>query len=222
MLRGIKHRHVGPDFCKNADSSKSVMDAGDSQQQFNLRKIVLSNLQNKGFEFCLMSFQRIHVATNDFELFRLLISEDTVNCFLNLCNGCFTAPIYKGSHVKLLSRVFQQLCRDGGCALTEHITEHVIKLEVGNSETILGAVLLSGHVGRKLDPVTTKISKLPDILRWNEAAANKVMLEQVGNPLSVFLVSFLPFDSLDEFRVADYHMAGLLQNVVNWEPIFTC
>ena len=27
-------------------------------------------------------------------------------------------------------------------------------------------------------------------------------------------------DSLDEFRVADYHMAGLLQNVVNWEPIF--
>jgi hypothetical protein len=43
MLRGIKHRHVGPDFCKNADSSKSVMDAGDSQQQFNLRKIVLSN-----------------------------------------------------------------------------------------------------------------------------------------------------------------------------------
>ena len=35
--------------------------------------------------------------------FRLLISEDTVNCFLNLCNGCFTAPIYKGSHVKLLS-----------------------------------------------------------------------------------------------------------------------
>ena len=103
MLRGIKHRHVGPDFCKNADSSKSVMDAGDSQQQFNLRKIVLSNLQNKGFEFCLMSFQRIHVATNDFELLRLLISEDTVNCFLNLCNGCFTAPIYKGSHVKLLS-----------------------------------------------------------------------------------------------------------------------
>ena len=67
-----------------------------------------------------------------------------------------------------------------------------------------------------------RISKLPDILRWNEAAANKVMLEQVGNPLSVFLISFLPFDSLDEFRVADYHMAGLLQNVVNWEPIFTC
>ena len=44
-----------------------------------------------------MSFQRIHVATNDFELLRLLISEDTVNCFLNLFNGCFTAPIYKGA-----------------------------------------------------------------------------------------------------------------------------
>src|SRR5699024_12717454 len=61
MLRGIKHRHVGPDFCKNADSSKSVMDPGASQQQFNLRKIVLSNLQNKGFEFCLKTiFRRLN------------------------------------------------------------------------------------------------------------------------------------------------------------------
>lgn len=46
-----------------------------------------------------------------------------------------------------------QLCCDSGCALAEHITEHVIKLEVGNGETILGAVLLSYHIRRKLYPV---------------------------------------------------------------------
>ena len=45
------------------------------------------------------------------------------------------------------------------------------------------------------------------------------MLEQTRDPLRIFLVSFLPLDGLDELRVADYHMTGLLQNVVDWEPV---
>jgi len=40
--------------------------------------------------------------------------------------------------------------------------------------------------------------------------------------LRVFLVGFLSFDRFDEFRVADYHMAGLLQNVMDWNPVFPC
>ena len=106
--------------------------------------------------------------------------------------------------------MLQQLSCDGGCALTEHITEHVIKLEVGNGQTILGAVLLSGHVRREFDPVPTEIPKLPNVLRWNETAANEVMLEQVGDPLSIFLVGFLSFDGLNEFGMANHHVAGIL------------
>ena len=45
------------------------------------------------------------------------------------------------------------------------------------------------------------------------------MLEQVSDPLRILLVGFLPLDGLDELRVADYHMAGVLQNVVDGKPI---
>ena len=50
------------------------------------------------------------------------------------------------------------------------------------------------------------------------------MLEQVGDPLGVFSVGFLSLNGLDEFRMADYHMAGmagLLQNVVDWKPVLS-
>ena len=48
MLRGIKHRHVGPDFCKNADSSKGVMEPGTVSSSFNLREDSFEQSQNKG------------------------------------------------------------------------------------------------------------------------------------------------------------------------------
>lgn len=130
--------------------------------------------------------------------------------------------MHKGSHIKRFSGMLQQLRCDGGCALAEHITEHVIKLEVGNGETILGPVFLSGHVGREFDPVAAKVSKLPNVLWRNEAAANEVVLEQVGDPLRVLLIGFLTLDSFDKFWMADYHMAGVFQNVVDWEPILSC
>lgn len=84
---------------------------------------------------------------DDFELLGLLMGIDAVNRFLNLGNGRFAASMHKGSHVKRLSRTLQQLRCDGGCVLAEHITEHVIKLKVGYSQAVLGAVFLSGHVG---------------------------------------------------------------------------
>lgn len=87
------------------------------------------------------------MVADDFELLSLLMGEDTVNSFLSVRNGCFTSAMYKGGHIKWLPGVFQQLCCDGGCVLAEHITEHVIKLKVGYSQAVLGAVFLSGHVG---------------------------------------------------------------------------
>lgn len=141
MLGSIKHRHVCADFSKDADSGKGIMDTGNSQQQFDLREIVLSNLQDKGFQLCFAFFQRIHVAADNFEFLSLFVDKDTVNCFLDLRNRRFAASMHKGSHIKRLSGMIQQLCCDGGCALAEHITEHVIKLEVGNGKAVLGTVL---------------------------------------------------------------------------------
>lgn len=37
-----------------------------------------------------------------------------------------------------------QLCRDGTVRYPEHITEHIIKLEVPNREAVLSTVFLGG------------------------------------------------------------------------------
>lgn len=120
--------------------------------------------------------------------------------------------MHEGSHIKRFSRMLQQLHCDGGCVLAKRIAEYVIKLEVGNSEAVLRTVFLSRHAGREFDPVAAEVSKLPDVFRRSKAASNEVVLEQFGDPLSVFLAGFLPFDGFDELRVAGNYMAGILQN----------
>lgn len=152
----------------------------------------------------------------------LLVGENAVNGFLYLRNGRLAATIYERRHIKLFPRMLQQMCGDGGCALTEHITEHVIKLKVGNRKAILRSVLFAGHVGTKLYPVTAKIPKLPDISGWNEAASDKIVLEQIGDPLCIFLVRFFALDCFEEFWMADYDMTSILQHVVDWKPVLAC
>lgn len=110
--------------------------------------------------------------------------------------------------------MLQQLCRDGGCALAEH----VIKFEAGNSKTILGAFLLSGHAGREFDPGTAEIPELSDIPWRNEAAANEIMLEHVSDSLS-FLSVFFSWITLTNFWMADDYMAGILPYIVDWESV---
>lgn len=140
VFGGIKHRHVSADFSEDTDCSKSIVDTRNSQEQFNLRKIILCDFKDERLQFLFVLFQGTYVAADDFEFLYLFVGKDAVNRFLNLGNGRFAMSMHKGSHVKRLSRMLQQLRCDGGCALAEHITEHVIKLEAGNSETILGAI----------------------------------------------------------------------------------
>ena len=114
MPGGVKYRHVSANLSKDANRGKSITDARNGQEQFDLRKVILRNLKDKGFQFRFAFFQRIHVAADDFELFRLLMGKDAVNRFLDLRDRRFAAPVYKGSHVKRLSGMLQQLRCDGG------------------------------------------------------------------------------------------------------------
>jgi len=50
MLGCIKHGHISANLSEDADRGKSVMDTGDSQQQLDLRDVVLSDLKDKGFQ----------------------------------------------------------------------------------------------------------------------------------------------------------------------------
>jgi len=85
-----------------------------------------------------------------------------------------------------------------------------------------------GSIGSDADLIFSDIAdvvkntKLAALFGWDEAAANKIMLKQIGDPLHVFLIGFLSFGRFDEFRMADYHMTGFLQNVMDWNPVFSC
>ena len=54
----------------------------------------------------------------------------------------------------------------------------------------------------------------------DEAATYEVVLENVSDPLGVFLVSFLFANGLDVFRVRDCQGAGWLQDIPNRNPVF--
>ena len=62
---------------------------------------------------------------------------------------------------------------------------------------------------------------MSDISVWHKAVGNKIMLEQVSNPWSLFLVSFLSTDSLNILRMDKYNFAIFFQYIINRNSVFT-
>jgi len=114
------------------------------------------------------------------------------------------------------------LLNDGGRTLSEYVRKHVVKFESRHSKAILGAVFLASGVTGQFTPIATKVSELTDVGGRNEAASDKVVLEQVCNPLSIFLVGFLPLNGFDKLRVRNNDIAGYFKDSVNVEPILAC
>ena len=83
-------------------------------------------------------------------------------------------------------------------------------------------VFLTGGEAGKFPTITEQVSKLADICRWDKAPSDKVVLEDVGDPLSISLVGLLAPDGFHIFGVSEDNVAGGLQNVVNGNPILPC
>ena len=58
----------------------------------------------------------------------------------------------------------------------------------------MGTVLLSGGETCELGAVAHQISELTDVGRRDKAAADKTVLENIGNPLCILLVGLLATD----------------------------
>ena len=116
--------------------------------------------------------------------------------------------------------MFEQSVKHAGCTLAENIGEHIVQLEVAHSQAVLGAVLLTGYKTRQLDVVAAQIAKLPNIWRRDKTGTHQVALEKLGNPFSVFLVSFLAFDSFDVLGVRQADVASLFEGVEHRNPVF--
>lgn len=80
---------------------------------------------------------------------------------------------------------------DCGCSFAKHIGEDIIQLDIGNGQAVLRAILFACGKICEFIAVTYQVPELADIRGRNKAAGNKVVLEDVSNPLSVFFVRFL-------------------------------
>lgn len=102
----------------------------------------------------------------------------------------------------------------------ESVRNNGSQLDVGNRETVLEAVLFTGHKAGQLVTAAHEVTELPDVSGRHKAAGNKIMLEQVSDPFRIFLVSFLTADSLNIFGMGKDNGTINFQNVVNMNSVF--
>ena len=196
------------------------MDTRNGQEQFDLRQEFFSDDPYLGFEIFLAEFKTFHVRADNAELFSLLGAHDSVRGGLNFFGRSFELFGEIRLDVKGFW-TFEQAFRDGGSGFAEDVRKNVVQLDVGNGEAILGAVFFAGCVACQLKAIAHQISKLANVRRRDKASDDKVVLENVGNPLGVPLVVFLALDCLDVFWVRENNIAGKFKNVEHGNPILS-
>ncbi len=115
------------------------------------------------------------------------------------------------------------MCKDvfgnGSRSLSEHIREYIVQFEVGDSETVLSTVLLTGYHIRQLSTVADQIAELTDIRRGNEGRPDHVAHEEITDPSGILSIGLVAFLRLGVFGVGKNHIAGLLKDIENRDPI---
>ena len=221
VFGGFELLHIDADFADHANGSQGVGDTGDSKQQFDLARVRFSEFEDELTQDIPKVVKVGDVRADNLELFSLPRREGAVYSFQDFLGRSLAAFIHHGRDVEVLARMLQQLTDDGGRALSEHVTEHVIQFEVGNSEAVLDAILFSSGNPDELLVVTAQVPQLTDILRRDEAAAYQIVFEKVSDPHGVLLVRFLALDGFDEFRMSDDDMEILFKDVVDRKPILS-
>ena len=221
MLRGWEHRHIHSDFRDNADSGKGL-DTWCRHNKVKLRKIFLSSCQNQRFQIEFAQFKAVHVGTDDAELFSLFFTHHSVHSSEDFLVSRFHVLGAESRNIRdFLRRVVQNTDSDGGGCLAEHIREHIIQFKVGDSQAVLRPIFLTGGEAGKFPTITEQVSKLADICRRDKTPSDKVVLEDVCDPLGISLVCFLPPNGFHILGVSEDDVAGGLQNVVNGNPILS-
>ena len=166
-------------------------------------------------------FQSIHVSADDAEFFSLFSTHLPVHSGLDfLYRGLDAFGKIRG-HIKRFV-AFQQLGRNSRSSFAKDIRKHIIQLNIGNGQAVLGAVLFPCGVICQFPVIAHQVPELPNISRRDKTAGYQIVFEDVGDPLGIFLVRFLPTNCFDILRVGQNNGTGSLQNVVNGDPIFPC
>lgn len=211
MLRGGEHRHIHANFRDDTNCGKGL-DTWSRCNNIELGKIFFSGSQNQRLQVEPAQFQGIHVGTNDAELFSLFSTHLPVHSGLDFRYRSFDTFGEIWGHIKGFA-AFQQPGRDGSSRFAKNIGEHIVQLNVGDRQAVLGTVFLPGSKAGQFPMVTHQIPKLADICRRDKAAGYQIVFEDVGDPLGVLPIRFLSPNCLDVFRMGQDDSAGSFQMV---------
>ena len=145
--------------------------------------------------------------------------DGTIYCGLNLVNRSFAASVNERRDIELLSGMGKDVFGNRPGGLSEDISEHIIQFDIGDGQTVLSAVLLTGQHIRQLDAVTDKVAKMANCWRWDKGRLDHAAHEQVADPPGVFTIGFV---SLLRFRVlgmSKRYLAGFLKHIEHRNPI---
>ena len=104
------------------------------------------------------------MGTDDAELFSLYFTHLSVYGGKHLFIGCFHPFGAEARNIcDFLCGVVQNPGSDCGRYLAEHIQEHIVQFEVGDSQTVLRPVFLANGKVSEFSAITKQIPKLANI-----------------------------------------------------------
>ena len=142
-----------------------------------------------------------------------------VNGSLYLLQRGLAAPVHKRRNIESLARMVKDVLGDGPGRLSKDITEDIIKLQVGDSQAVLGTVLLPDeHVG-ELGAVTHQVAELTDFRGGDKTWSYHVAHEKVTDPFGILAVGLVPFLGLGILGMRKGNKTGFLKDVENRDPV---
>ncbi len=213
--------HINADFGDDGDSGQGVfIETRDRVNQVEGGCERGDEAVDFLFDLGAVLFEFVDVVETLAELDGLLMGDGAIHSGLNLGDWGFAAPVNERRDVECLPGVRQEELGDGTRGLAEHVGKHIIELEVGHGETVLGAVLFAGnHVG-ELAAIANEVAKLTNDEWWDKAGLDHTAHEQVANPAGVLAIRLVAFHGLGVLGMGERNLAGLFKDVEHGNPVF--
>ena len=100
-----------------------------------------------------------------------------------------------------------KLCFSSDRTLAKNVQNDIAELNIGYRQAILKSVFLARFKVGQLSTIAHQISKLSNDKWWHKATCDKVMLDQVGNPLSILIIRFFTANRFDVLGVGEGDVA---------------
>jgi hypothetical protein len=112
--------------------------------------------------------------------------------------------------------------RDCGSGLAEHIGNDGVKGNIAYSKDILEAVFFAAPARYEFVTVPRIFAEYAKGLFRDKAAGDKAEAKKIADPLGIFGVVLVPFDSFDPLWVSDSDRDLAFKKIVDRNPVLAC